>query len=102
MKTKLLALIFLAGASAFAETHFSIGIDVGPRYGYYAPPPPPRVAYVTPAPGPGFVWVSGYWYPSGSRYAWRDGYWARRPYGGAYWVAPRYHERRYYPGYWRR
>ena len=25
-----------------------------------------------------------------ARYAWRAGYWARRPYARAYWVAPRY------------
>jgi hypothetical protein len=30
------------------------------------------------------------------------GYWARRPYPRAYWVGPRYFGHRYYRGYWRR
>ena len=44
MKTKLLALMFVAGGSLFAETRFSISIGgYGP--GYYAPPP----VYYAPA-----------------------------------------------------
>jgi hypothetical protein len=34
VKTKLIALLLLAGASAFAETRFSIRIGSGPNYGY--------------------------------------------------------------------
>ena len=34
MKTKLIALLVLAGASAFAETRFSIRIGSGPDYSY--------------------------------------------------------------------
>jgi hypothetical protein len=106
MKTKLLALLLLVGSSAFARTHFYIGVGVGPAYGgYYVappPPPPPAVAYVAPAPGPGSTWIAGYWYPYRGRYVWRAGYWARRPYAGAVWVGPRYYGHRYYHGYWRR
>lgn len=105
MKTKLLALLLLAGSSAFAA-HFSVGIGIGGPaygYGYYAPPPPPVVAYAPPAyPGPGYTWVGGYYYPVGPRYVYRAGYWARPPYAGARWVAPRYYGHRYYGGYWRR
>jgi len=104
MKTKLLALLFLAGSSMFAATHFAVGIGIG-GYGpgYYAPPPPaPFVAYAAPYARPGFTWVGGYWYPSGPRYAWHAGYWARPPYRGAYWVTPRYYGHRYCRGYWRR
>lgn len=103
MKTKLLALLFLAGSSMFAGTRFFVGIGVG-GYGprYYAPPPPPVVAYAPPYPGPGYTWVEGYYYPVGPRYVWRAGYWARPPYAGAYWVRPRYYGPRYYGGYWRR
>ena len=107
MKTKLLALLLVAGGALFAESHFSIGVGIGgfaPAYGYYAPPlppAPPAVVYAA-APGPGYTWVSGYWYPAGPRYAWRAGYWARPPYARAYWVAPRYYGHRYYGGYWRR
>ena len=77
MKTKLLALVLLAGSSMFAGTRVVVGVGVpGYGYGYYAaPPPPPVVAYVGP------------------RYGWH---------GGAYWVGPRYYGHRYYRGYWRR
>jgi len=106
MKTKLFALLLVAGSSLFAAGHFSIGVGIGvaPAYGYYAPPPPPPpvVTYAVPAPGPGYTWVGGYWYPVGPRYAWRAGYWARPPYARAYWIAPRYYGNRYYSGYWRR
>ena len=34
MKTKLIAFLLLAGASAFAQTRFSIRIGSGPAYGY--------------------------------------------------------------------
>src|ERR1700680_2213822 len=81
MKTKLLALLLLAGSCAFAGTHFFFGVGVGPAYGYYAPPPPPPppvVAYA-PAPGPGYTWIAGYWHPAGPRWNWRAGYWAPRP-----------------------
>ena len=110
MKTKLLVLLLLAGGSVFARTHVFLGFGVGapaPVYGYYPgyypPPPPPVVTYYRPAyPGPGYTWISGYWYPSGPRYAWRAGYWARRPHPRAVWVGPRYVRGRYYRGYWRR
>jgi hypothetical protein len=109
MKTKLLAVFLLAASSMFARTHFFFGFGVGGGYyapapvvTYYAPPPAP-VVYARPyCPGPGYVWVEGYWYPAGPRYVWHAGYWARPPYVGAYWVAPRYYGHRYYPGHWAR
>jgi hypothetical protein len=107
MKTKLLVLMVLVCGSAFARTHFSIGVNFGyPGYaagGYYvaAAPPPPPVYYAPPSPGPGFAFVSGYYYPVGARYAWRPGYWTRPPRARAVWVAPRYYRNRYYAGYWR-
>jgi WXXGXW repeat (2 copies) len=104
MKAKLLALLLLAGSSMFAGTRVFFGVGFGGlAYGYYAPPPPPpSVAYVASAPGPGYVWINGFYYPAGPRWVWRPGYWASRPYTGARWVAPRYYGQRYYPGYWRR
>ncbi len=110
MKTKLFAILLLAGSSLFARTHISIGVGFGgfyppaPVYAY-APPPAyyaPPVRYVAPYPGPGYTWVDGYYYPAGPRWAWRAGYWARRPYPGAYWVRPRYYRSHWYGGYWRR
>jgi hypothetical protein len=109
MKTKLLAVLLLAGSSIFASPRvvFGVGIGVGGYYPApvvsYAPPPPAPAAYAVPvAPGPGLSWIGGYWYPVGPRWAWHGGYWARRPYAGAYWVGPRYYAHRYYPGYWHR
>ena len=107
MKTKLFALVLLAGSCAMAGTHVFVGVGFG---GYaapapvavYAPPPAPVVAYAPPMPGPGYTWVGGYYYPVGPRWAWRPGYWARPPYARAYWVAPRYFHGRYYGGHWRR
>ena len=100
MKMKLFALL-LAGGSLFAESHWSIGIGIGVPY--YAPPPaPPVVAYTPPCPGPAYTWVPGYYYPVGARFVWHAGFWSRPPYAGAYWIAPRYYEHRYYPGYWER
>jgi hypothetical protein len=93
MKQKLLVLSLLAAGSVFAAD-LSVGVRIGP-------PPPPRVVRVRPAsPGPDYVWVQGYWYPVGKRYHWHDGYWTRRAYRGAQWVAPRYEGQRYYDGYW--
>ena len=95
MKT-LVFLFALAAGTAVLSAQISIGVRIGP-------PPPPRVVRVLPhSPGPDFMWVAGYWYPYGGRYAWRGGYWARPPYAGAYWVGPRYYGHRYYPGYWGR
>lgn len=108
MKTKLLALLLLAGTASFARVVVGVGIGVAPAYpayGYYAAPPPayvPPATYVAPAPGPNYAWVGGYWYPYGGRYTWHAGYWAPRPYAGAAWVGPHYYGHRWYGGYWRR
>ncbi|HKE85007.1 MAG TPA: hypothetical protein VKB50_14695 [Vicinamibacterales bacterium] len=93
--TMFLATFVLTTASLVsAQTHVSIGIQIGPppRAVYVAPPPPP--------PGPDIVWVEGYWYPVSRRYVWHDGYWTRPPYRGARWVASRYDGRAFFEGYW--
>lgn len=78
-----------------ADAQVSVGIMIG------APPPPPAVIVVQgPGARPGHLWIEGYWYPQGRHYRWRDGYWARAPYPGAYWVSARYDRGRYYDGYW--
>ena len=106
MKKKLFAILLLAGTSMFAAPRFYFGVGVGyyPHRVYVGPPP---VRYYAPvvrtyAPGPEYVWIDGYHYPVGASYAWREGYWARRPFVGARWVAPRYYGHYYYHGYWRR
>lgn len=81
------------------------------RATYYGPgyvrvaPPPPRVEVYGLAPGPGYVWVGGFWDWRGGGYAWTPGYWSRPPRPRAVWV-PGYwshrHDRYYYRrGYWR-
>jgi hypothetical protein len=92
MTKKLLLLLALGGGILGAQV--SLGITIGA-------PPPPRVIPVRPvAPGPGYLWVEGYWYPVGHHYKWHAGYWSLPPYPGAVWVGPRHDGVRYYEGYW--
>ena len=89
---KLLALIALVGSSVFGQV--SIGIRIGP-------PPAPREVRSRPRnPGPGYMWVDGYWYPRNDRYVWHSGYYTRPPYEGAQWVGPRYEGQEFHEGYW--
>jgi hypothetical protein len=96
MKTKLMALLLVAGGTLLAETHVAIGVRVGGPavYGYAGAP---VVAYRPACPGPGYVWISGYHDGYGR---WFDGYWTMPPYVGAYWVAPRLMGGRFVAGYW--
>ena len=59
MKTKILAGLLLAGSTMFAAPRVSFGIGIG------VPAPvvvaPPIVAAVPPCPGPGYVFVNGFW-----------------------------------------
>lgn len=94
MKTKLMAMLMVAGGSLFAQTHFSIGVNIGgPRYAA----PFAVAAYRPVSPGPGYVWIDGYTDGYGQ---WVNGYWALPPYGGAYWVAPRFVGGRFTAGFW--
>jgi hypothetical protein len=93
ISTLSLAALLAVGAPA-AAAQVSFGIRIGP-------PPRPRVVHVVPRrPAPGYVWVSGYWYPVRGRYVWHDGYWTRPPYANARWIGPRYQNGRFYDGYW--
>ena len=92
LQTLAISAVFLAPGS-LAHAQISFGIHIGE-------PPAPRVYRVPPAPGPGYEYVEGYWYPNGSRYAWHNGYWTRPPYEGAYWVAPYHVGGQYYSGRW--
>ena len=79
--------------ASLAQAQVTFGIRIGQ-------PPPPRYYRVPVYPGPGYEWVEGYWYPTNGHYVWRNGYWARPPYQGAYWTAPYYANGRYYAGRW--
>ncbi len=71
----------------FAQTRFSIGINVG---GYGRPyAPVSSYAYNRPpCPGPGYTWVDGYWSQDYGRNVWVAGYWQRPAY--QYQYAPQY------------
>jgi hypothetical protein len=97
--------------------HFAIfGVLLGASFatacggGYVAyrvppPPPAPVVGVVGYAPGPGYVWVSGFWDLRGGNWAWVGGRWAIPPRPRAVWVADRWERNgahwRYYRGHWR-
>lgn len=79
-----------------------------PPDGYYAPgPPPAAMVEVRPAvPYPEAAWVDGYWNYYGGQWAWRNGYWDRRPHAGARWESGYWHHYGsrgwgYHPGHWR-
>jgi hypothetical protein len=68
-------------------------------------PPAPPVEYVGASPGPGFIWIRGYYHWYGGRWVWYRGHYERPPRVGAVWVGPRYEVRGgtriYVRGYWR-
>lgn len=98
MKNLLLALVIGAGASLTAGSAWAVDLSIGVVIG--APPAPRVVAVVPSAPGPDWVWVTGYWFPTEGRYRWHDGYWTRPPYVGAVWIGPHYEGGRYFAGFW--
>jgi WXXGXW repeat (2 copies) len=91
----LTALILLSASSLSADTR--VYVHVGP--------PAPRHEVVVVAPGPGYVWVPGYYTWSGSAYVWGAGHYVRPPRPGAVWVAPHWvhHQKGWYvvQGGWR-
>jgi hypothetical protein len=105
-----LASASLAGASvAVAQVNVSVGvapeIPVGDSEAVVATTEPPDPLYEeqTDQPGPGYVWVGGYWAWTGSDWVWYPGQWQSSPAGDVY-VEP-YYERVgadvvFVPGYW--
>lgn len=86
-------MLLLAAPVMHAQS--STGIEIGQ-------PPFPRIVSTAGKvrPGPGFVWIAGYWYPVEGHYVWRDGRWAHPPHPGDAWVPPHHDGHRYFPGYW--
>jgi len=81
MKKALLVMALVAG-SALAGPRFAIGVGFGG---------PATVAAVRPAcPGPGYVWVDGYY---GSNRVWVPGYWRAPVVISHRFVAPRHFDR---------
>jgi len=67
MKSKILAGLLLAGGTMFAAPHVSFGIGIGAPVVVERP-----IVAATPCPGPGYVFVDGYWQFRGA--GWRAGY----------------------------
>lgn len=70
-----------------------------------APPPPMVEARMVP-PGPGFVWVPGFYSWNGGAYIWVSGRWERPPRPRAVWVPGHWDQHgrrgwRYVEGRWR-
>jgi hypothetical protein len=68
-------------------------------------PPAPLYETVGIAPGPGFIWVGGFYEWNGGGWIWRRGHYAHPPRPGAVWFGPRYEfrggRRVFIRGYWR-
>ena len=67
----------LLTAAIIAPSSAQISVFIG------TPPPPIRYEERGPIPGPGFVWMEGYWAPDGRHYKWVRGRWDRPPFEGA-------------------
>ena len=100
MKTKWMAMMLVAGGALMAQPRVAVGVQFGAP-GYYGPAPvagpPVAMAYRPPCPGPGYIWIDGYYDGYGN---WTAGYWGLPPYTGAYWVAPRFVGGHFDSGYW--
>jgi hypothetical protein len=91
MLAGVLGTMLMAAGSAFAGVAFGVGVNAG------VPVAPAAVVVARPPmPGPGYVWIDGFYGPTG----WVAGYWALPPAPGAFWVAPRFVGGRFVAGYW--
>lgn len=104
--TRLVRMLTLGFAVAVMASCIPAVRSVGFSVSYVqVAPPPRRVEYVTARPGPGFVWIDGFWLHEYNRYSWVPGHWERTPRGKKHWKSGRWrrHDRGWYwvPGYWR-
>ncbi len=83
MKTKLLAMMLLAGGSMFAQSRFSVGIG-------FNQPAPVYASNIPPCPGPGYTWVDGYWSQNYGQPVWIAGYWSAPVFSTGFGFAPRF------------
>lgn len=69
------------------------------------PPPPPPREVIVEQPGPGYIWVEGYWAWRRGHQIWSPGHWELPPRSNLVWVAPRWERRGasyvYLDGFWR-
>ena len=83
-------------APAQAQVAISISATIAPPIlPVYAQPP---------IPGPGYLWIPGYWAWNGEEYYWVPGYWSMPPTVGVYWTPPYWAWLNgayvFYAGYW--
>jgi hypothetical protein len=100
-----LSLVILSGCVISERAHYREDpgpYGRGPREGpgprsdviiVHRAPPPPMAEQIGPPPGPGWVWVPGYWEGRGDRWYWVSGRYMQPPHPGARWVEPRYMQR---------
>ena len=99
-----LALALIAAGPASAQVRVHLGL--GPIEVRIAPDGPPPIRYEErhARPGPGHIWIRGYWDREGDRWAWRGGRWERPERRGDRWVEPVYRRQhggtRYEAGHW--
>jgi hypothetical protein len=79
--------------------------SAGARVYVRVPPPPPVVEARVVAPGPGLVWIPGYYTWNNAAYVWAPGRWVRPVRARARWVPGHWvHSRRgwyFVDGHWR-
>jgi|ERR1035438_5851034 hypothetical protein len=70
-----------------------------------AAPPAPIYETIGVVPGPGYLWIGGYYHWNGGGWGWIRGHYEVPPRRGAVWVGPRYEARGgrrvYIRGFWR-
>ena len=85
--------MFAAACATSGRVHVRVG------------PPPLRAEAVVVAPGPGYVWVPGYYRWDGAAYIWMPGRYERPPRGRARWVPAHWERDRhgwfFVEGHWR-
>ena len=100
MRRSLLPTLLLGAASLF-----TLGCATHMAYVDYYGPPAPRVEAYGYAPGPGYVWIPGYYAWGGGGYNWVGGRWALPPRPRAAWVPGHYVRRNghseYVGAHWR-
>lgn len=95
------------GAATFAAALLSSCVVAPPPGAVFVRTRPPVdvVEVRGVAPGPGFVWISGYHAWRGGVYVWVPGRWEARPHARAVWVSGRWRQHRngwyWVEGHWK-